>query len=59
MAPFRSRIAGTGSFLPAKRLTNADLEKIVETKDQWIVELTGIKWLCIAEYGVNTSDMAL
>ncbi len=63
MAPFkaqyRSRIAGTGSFLPEKRLTNADLEKIVETNDQWIVERTGIKSRAIAADDVNTSDLAL
>lgn len=38
-----SRIIGTGSYLPAKILTNADLEKKVETSDQWIVERTGIR----------------
>jgi len=58
-AQFRSRLAGTGSFLPEKRLTNADLEKIVETNDQWIVERTGIKSRRMAEDGVNTSDLAL
>lgn len=59
MAQFRSRIAGTGSFLPEKRLTNFDLEKIVETNDQWIVERTGIKSRRMAEEGINTSDLAL
>ncbi len=59
MTQFRSRIAGTGSFLPEKILTNADLEKIVETNDQWIVERTGIKSRHIAADGVNTSDLAL
>lgn len=39
----RVRIAGTGSFAPEKKLTNADLEKLVETSDQWITERTGIK----------------
>ena len=58
-AQYRSRIAGTGSFLPEKRLTNADLEKIVDTNDQWIVERTGIKSRAIAAAGVNTSDLAL
>lgn len=58
MSQFRSRIAGTGSFLPEKLLTNADLEKIVETNDQWIVERTGIKSRHIAADGVNTSDLA-
>lgn len=38
-----SRIVGTGSYLPPKILTNADLEKKVDTSDQWIVERTGIR----------------
>ncbi len=38
-----SRITGTGSCLPEKAVTNKDLEKIVDTTDQWIVERTGIK----------------
>jgi len=59
MANFRSRLAGTGSFLPEKRLSNQDLEKLVETNDQWIHERTGIRWRRIAEDGVNTSDLAL
>lgn len=58
-AQFKSRITGTGSFLPEKRLTNADLEKIVDTNDQWIVERTGIKSRAIAADGINTSDLAL
>ena len=37
-----SRIAGTGSYLPEKVLTNADLEKMVETSDEWIQTRTGI-----------------
>lgn len=56
---YRSRIAGTGHFLPEKRLSNADLEKIVETNDQWIHERTGIRWRRMAEDGINTSDLAL
>ncbi len=39
----RSRILGTGSFAPKQVLTNADIEKIVETSDSWIVERTGIR----------------
>ena len=38
-----SRIIGTGGYLPAKVLTNHDLEKMVETTDQWIFERTGIR----------------
>lgn len=56
---YRSRISGTGSYLPEKRLTNADLEKLVDTSDQWIVERTGIKSRRIAEDGVGTSELAL
>ena len=53
-----SRILGTGSHLPARILTNADLEKLVETNDQWIVERTGIRERHIAAEGEFTSDLA-
>lgn len=52
-----SRIAGTGSYLPEKILTNADLEKIVDTEDQWIRERTGIEERHIAAEGETTSYM--
>ncbi|MFP5520188.1 MAG: beta-ketoacyl-ACP synthase III [Bdellovibrionia bacterium] len=55
---YRSRIAGTGSFLPEKVLTNADLEKMVDTNDQWIVERTGIERRHIAAEGEACSDLA-
>jgi 3-oxoacyl-[acyl-carrier-protein] synthase-3 len=55
----RSIITGTGSYAPAKILTNAEMEKIVETTDQWIVERTGIRERHIAGEGEATSDMAL
>lgn len=55
---YRSRITGTGHYLPEKRLTNADLEKMVETSDQWIRERTGIHSRRIAE-NEATSDLAL
>ncbi|HEY0663205.1 MAG TPA: beta-ketoacyl-ACP synthase III [Thiobacillaceae bacterium] len=54
-----SRILGTGSYLPAHILTNADLEKLVETNDQWIVERTGIRERHIAAEGEFTSDLAV
>ncbi len=57
--PYRAKILGTGSFFPEKMLTNKDLEKMVETNDEWIVERTGIKARRIAEDGVVTSDLAL
>jgi len=53
-----SRILGTGSYLPDRILTNADLEKLVETNDQWIVERTGIRERHIAAEGEFTSDLA-
>jgi 3-oxoacyl-[acyl-carrier-protein] synthase III len=53
-----ARITGTGGYLPDKVLTNADLEKMVETTDQWIVERTGIHERHIAAEGQTTSDLA-
>lgn len=53
-----SRIAGTGGYLPAQVLTNAELEKRVDTSDQWIVERTGIRERRIAAAGENTCDLA-
>lgn len=54
-----SRILGTGSYLPEKILTNADLEKIVETSDEWIVERTGIRQRHIAGAHETTSSLAI
>ena len=51
-------IAGTGSYVPERVLTNADLEKMVETSDEWITSRTGIKERRIAAPHENTSDMA-
>ncbi len=53
-----SFIAGTGSYLPERRLTNADLEKMVETSDEWILERTGIEARHIASPEQATSDLA-
>jgi len=53
-----ARIAGTGSHLPERILTNADLEKIVETSDQWIRERTGIQQRHVAAEGETTVDLA-
>lgn len=53
-----SRISGTGSYLPEKVLTNADLEKLVETNDEWIRERTGITQRHVAAEGQTTSDLA-
>ncbi len=54
-----SRIAGTGSYLPAKVLTNKDLEGAVETSDEWIFSRTGIRQRHIAGEGEFASDLAL
>lgn len=53
-----SRILGTGSYLPAKILTNADLEKMVETTSQWIVERTGIRERHIAAENETCCSLA-
>jgi len=53
-----SRIAGTGGYLPEKVLTNHDLEKMVETSDQWITERTGIKKRHVASDDETTCDLA-
>lgn len=52
-------ILGTGFYVPEKIMTNVDLEKIVETSDEWIVERTGIKERRIAEDNQPMSDLAL
>ncbi|HEY3817485.1 MAG TPA: beta-ketoacyl-ACP synthase III [Polyangiaceae bacterium] len=54
----RSRILGTGSYLPPGVRTNHDIEKMVETSDAWITERTGIKERRVAPEGIVTSDMA-
>ena len=51
-------IIGIGSFVPEKILTNKDIEKIVDTNDEWISERTGIKVRHIVADGENTSDIA-
>ena len=53
-----SRIAGTGSYLPEKVVTNADLEKLVETTDEWIASRTGIRERRMAAEGETTGDLA-
>src|SRR3989338_3791454 len=54
----RVGILGLGSYLPPKMLTNHDLEKIVDTTDEWIQTRTGISERRIAEKGTATSDLA-
>jgi 3-oxoacyl-[acyl-carrier-protein] synthase-3 len=53
-----SRIIGTGGYLPEKILTNADLEKMVDTSDEWITDRTGIKKRHIAIDNETTCDLA-
>ncbi|PKM10498.1 MAG: 3-oxoacyl-ACP synthase [Gammaproteobacteria bacterium HGW-Gammaproteobacteria-5] len=54
-----SRIIGTGSYLPEKVVTNADLEMMVETSDEWIRDRTGIRQRHVAAAGETTGDLAL
>ena len=53
-----ARITGTGSYLPERIMTNADIEKIVDTTDQWIQDRTGIKQRHIAADDQTTCDLA-
>ncbi len=55
----RAKITALGTYVPPRLLTNADLEKMVETNDQWILERTGIRQRHIVEKGVGTSDLAV
>ena len=55
----RSVVCGTGSYLPAKVLTNAELATMVDTSDEWIVQRTGITERHIAAEGECTSDLAV
>ncbi len=64
VSPRYTRIAGTGSHLPPRRLSNAQMVQLlaargVETSDDWIVERTGIRARHFADDGVNASDLAL
>ena len=54
----RVRIAGLSTYVPPRVLTNADLEKLVETSDEWILQRTGIRERHIVSEGMATSDMA-
>ena len=58
-AVMRSAVTGVGGFLPGNQVANADLEKIVETNDAWIVERTGIRVRHWAAEGQFTSDLAV
>lgn len=58
MSTIHARIAGTGSFLPSRVLTNQDLERMVDTSDEWIVERTGIRERRISSAEQAASDLA-
>jgi 3-oxoacyl-[acyl-carrier-protein] synthase-3 len=58
MTQIYARIVGTGSALPERVLTNADLEKFVDTSDEWIRERTGIRQRHVAADGETTGDLA-
>ena len=57
--PTRAKITALGTYVPPHILSNQDLESMVETTDQWIVERTGIRERHIADKGVATSDLAV
>ena len=59
MKKINASITAVGSFLPEKTLNNADLEKIVDTNDDWITTRTGIKERRILDKGIGTSYMAI
>jgi 3-oxoacyl-[acyl-carrier-protein] synthase III len=56
--PRRVRIAGLSTYVPPRILSNADLERMVETSDEWIQQRTGIRERHIVDNGMATSDMA-
>ena len=55
----RSKILGTGSYVPEEILTNKQIEKIVDTTDKWILERTGISERRVAPKGVGVSELSL
>jgi 3-oxoacyl-[acyl-carrier-protein] synthase-3 len=56
--PYRAKITALGAYVPPKELTNADLEKMVDTSNEWILERTGIHKRHIVDEGVAASDLA-
>jgi 3-oxoacyl-[acyl-carrier-protein] synthase-3 len=56
--PVRAKISALGTYVPPRILSNADLEKMVETSNDWILERTGIRERHLADKGVATSDLA-
>src|SRR5256885_14711629 len=58
MSEYGAIIAGTGSYVPEKRLTNEDLSKMVDTSDEWIVQRTGMRERRIAGSHESTATLA-
>ena len=57
--PVRVKISALGTYVPPRLLTNADLAKMVDTNNEWIIERTGIRERHIVDKGVATSDLAV
>jgi 3-oxoacyl-[acyl-carrier-protein] synthase III len=57
--PIRAKISALGTYVPPRLLTNADLERMVDTNDEWIMTRVGIRERHIAEKGVASSDLAV
>ena len=57
--PIRAKISALGTYVPPRLLTNADLEKMVDTTDQWIFDRTGIRQRHLVDKGVATSDLSV
>jgi len=55
----RAKISSLGTYVPPRLLTNADLEKMVETNNEWILQRTGIRERHIAERGIGSSDLGV
>src|SRR3974390_265409 len=55
----KAKITGVGGYVPPRILTNADLEKMVDTTDEWIMERVGIRERHLADKGVAASDLAV
>src|SRR2546426_6824433 len=58
LSKHRAKITAVSHFLPERRVTNKELEKTVDTSDEWIVERTGIRERRVVEKGQATSDLA-
>lgn len=57
--PIRAKISALGTYVPPRLLTNADLERMVDTNDEWIMSRVGIRERHVAEKGVASSDLAV